>query len=179
MLRAAAASNSLMSYLNVAALSLRGRHHPALAQLITTHDVRMSKPHLKFLAGNYLTYSTRATQSGGSSACRLCSSGSDETVSHVISTCFSLAQVRNKVFNDFKILCKQTTNDLDFDVFLKSEELTCQFILDPTSLNLPTRLSQNEPLLNNFFKLSRDFCYLIDKTRIRLLKEAETSSKIN
>ena len=158
---------------------LRERHHPALAQLITTHDVKMSKPHLKFLAGNYLTYSTRAAQSGGSSVCRLCSSGSDETISHVISTCFALAQVRNKVFNDFKILCKQTTNDLDFDVFLKSEELTCQFILDPTSLNLPTRLSQNEPLLNNFFKLSRDFCYLIDKTRIRLLKEAETSSKMN
>ena len=99
---AAAVSNSLMSYLNVAALSLRGRHHPALAQLITTHDVRMSKPHLKFLAGNYLTYSTRATQSGGSPACRLCSSGSEETVSHVISTCQALAEVRNKVFSDFR-----------------------------------------------------------------------------
>ena len=175
MLRAAAARNSLMCYLNVAALGLRGRHHPALAKLITTHDVRISKPHLKFLSGNYLTYSTRATQSGGSPACRLCTSGSEETVCHVISTCLALAQVRNKVFCDFRTLCKQTTNNLDFDAFLENEELTCQFILDPTSLNLPIRVSQNEPLLNNFFNLSRDFCYLIDKTRISLLKEAETS----
>ena len=91
----------------------------------------------------------------------------------MISTCQALAEVRNKVFSDFRILCKQTTNNLDFDAFLKSEELTCQFILDPTSLNLPTRVSQNEPLMNSFFNLSRDFCYLIDKTRIRLLKEAE------
>ena len=91
---------------------LRERHHPALAQLITTHDVKMSKPHLKFLAGNYPTYSTRATQSGGSPVCRLCSSGRDETVSHVISTCQALAKVKNKVFDN----CKQTTNNFDFHI---------------------------------------------------------------
>ena len=78
MLRASAAENSRLQYLNVAALGLRGRHHPALSNLITTHDVRLSKPHLKFLSGNYLTYSVRAKQSGGSSICKICLSGSNQ-----------------------------------------------------------------------------------------------------
>jgi hypothetical protein len=49
LLREAAAENSLMEYLNVATIGLRGRHHPALSNLITTHDVRPSGPHLEFL----------------------------------------------------------------------------------------------------------------------------------
>ena len=33
----------------------RGRHHPALYNLITTQGVRLSRPHLKFLSGSYST----------------------------------------------------------------------------------------------------------------------------
>ena len=67
----------------------------------------------------------------------------------------------------------QTRGCLNFDNFLENEEITCQFILDPTSLNLSERISPNDPILNNFFKLSRDFCYLLDKTRLKMLKEKE------
>ena len=55
-LRKAATANSLMTYLNVSTLGLRGRHHPALANMKTTNDVRTSRPHLKLLSGNYLTF---------------------------------------------------------------------------------------------------------------------------
>ena len=64
-LRAAAATNSRMGFLNTYACNLRGRHHPALSNMITTWDVTRSRPHLKFLSGNYLTYKVKSEQSGG------------------------------------------------------------------------------------------------------------------
>ena len=84
-LRQSAAENSRMSFLHVSTIGLRGRHHPALSNMITTHEVKLSRPHIKFLSGNYLTYQIKSEQSGGSPLCRICQS--DETVSHVISTC--------------------------------------------------------------------------------------------
>ena len=64
-LRQSAAKNSAMSYLNVSLSGLRGRHHPALSQMITTREVQTARPHIKLLAGNYLTYKIKADQSGG------------------------------------------------------------------------------------------------------------------
>ena len=173
MLRQSANKNSLMTYLNVSTTGLRGRHHPALSNMITTCEVKLSRPHVKLLAGNYLTYKIKADQSGGSARCRICTSGSDESVSHVISTCQSLSDQRQKVLEDFHTLCKATKNKINFEEIVKSDDILCQFILDPTSLNLPVRVSLRDPLLTDFFKLSRDYCFLIDKTRIGLLKEME------
>ena len=45
-LRQKALSNSCMTYLNVSVSGLRGRHHPALANQLTTFDVQKSRPHL-------------------------------------------------------------------------------------------------------------------------------------
>ena len=163
--------------LNVSTSGLRGRHHPALSNLITTHQVKLSRPHLKFLAGNYLTYKIKADQSGGLPHCRICATDCDETISHVISTCTGMTVQRERVLKEIKQLCKLTKNQINFDKLSESENGLCQFILDPTSLNLPMRVSLSDPLLPEFFKLSRDFCYLIDKTRIGLLKELEKNKK--
>ena len=171
MLRQSAAKNSLMTYLNVSTIGLRGRHHPALSNIVTTREVKLSRSHIKSLAGNYLTYKIKADQSGGSARCRICSSGSDESVSHVISTCQGLAEVRNKVLSEFKQLCKSSQNKINFEEIMQNEETLCQFILEPTSLNLSTRLSLRDPLLTDFYNLSRDFCYIIDKTRQGLLRD--------
>ena len=175
LLRDLAAENSLMEYLNVSTIGLRGRHHPALSNLITTHDVKLSRPHLKFLSGNYLTYGTRAIQSGGSPLCRICPSGSEETVSHVISTCMALAKERNRLLLEYRRLCNLTKNCVNFDRIQENEKQLCQFILEPTSLNLLERVSLNDPTVQDFYKLSRDYCTLIDKTRIRLLKEKQNN----
>ena len=147
----------------------------ALSNLITTHDVKLSRPHLKFLSGNYLTFSTKAKQSGGSSHCRICLDPS-ETISHIITSCSGMAAERKKLLIEFKSLCKNTKNKINFNKISEDEELLCQFILDPSSLNLPERVSINDPLLANFFKMSRDYCYLIDKIRIKLLIEKTKSS---
>ena len=54
-LRKAASTNEMMKYLNVSTIGLRGRPHPAISNVTTTHDVRKMRPHIKMLTGNYLT----------------------------------------------------------------------------------------------------------------------------
>ena len=82
-----------------------------------------------------------------------------------------MAVEREKLISDLRILCSKSRSTINFDKIVEDEKLLCQFVLDPTSLNLPTRVQMNDPLLGDFFRLSRDFCHLMDKTRTRLLKE--------
>ena len=49
-------------------------------------------------------------------------------------------------------------------------ELTSQFILDCTSLNLPIRISESDEICPRIFSLSRDLCYSIYKRRLNLLR---------
>ena len=95
----------------------------------------------------------------------------------MITTCPGLAVQRNRLFSEFEELCTKTKTNIVFADILEREEELCQFILDPTSLNLPTRVSLNDPLVPQFYKLSRDFCHIIDKTRIGSLRELEKMSK--
>ena len=151
-LRQSASSNSQMDFLNVTTTGLRGRHHPALSYLVTTKEVKLARPHMKFLSGNYLTYKMKADQSGGSPRCRICSSGCDETTSHIISTCMGLSNVRDKILTEFRSLAESAKNQINFTELAKSEIQLCQFILDPSSLNLQTRVSLLYPMLKDFIK---------------------------
>ena len=126
-----------MKYLNVAATGLRGRLHPALCNIVTSHEVKLSRPHIKFLSGNYLTYKVKADQSGGLPHCRICLSGCEESVSHVISSCQGMAEERKRLLLELKQLCNETKNNINIEHISENEEELCQFILDPTSLNLP------------------------------------------
>ena len=96
MLRQLASENSRMEYFNVSTIGLRGRHHPALSGMINTREIQQSRPHLKFLAGNYLTSGIKAEQSGGAPHCRICLNES-ESVSRIISSCVGLADQREKL----------------------------------------------------------------------------------
>ena len=170
-LRAAASTNRRMNFLNTYTCNLKGRHHPSLSNMITTWDVKRSRAHLKFLSGNYLTYEVKAEQTGGSSICKICQTGSVETVSHIISSCSGMATERDKLFLDLRNLCTLTKNNLSLDNFMHSENVLTQFILDPTSLNLSIRVSLQDPIVSAFYRLSRDICFILDKTRLKLLDE--------
>ena len=97
----------------------------------------------------------------------------------MISVCQGLAVQRNRLLEEFRQLCNITKNYIQFEEIEQNEELLCQFILDPTSLNLKTRVSLSDPLVPHFYKLSRDFCFLLDKTRVGLLKQMEEATKNN
>ena len=167
-LRAAASPSS---FLNTFSCNLRGRPHPTVKNMISTWDVKRSRAHLKFLAGNYLTYQVKAAQSGGSARCRLCDTGLPESVSHIISVCSALEEQRNKLLIDLQNLCSLAQTNINLEEFKNKEEVLCQFILDPSSLNLSKRVSPQDPILPEFYKLSRDICYTLDKTRLGLLSQ--------
>ena len=117
----------------------------------------------------------KSDQSGGSPRCRICDS--DETICHVVIICQGMADERKRLLEQFQELCKATKNEICFQELSKSDEQLCQFILEPTSLNLHTRVSMYDPVAPEFYKLSRDFCHIIDKKRIHLIKELENISK--
>ena len=177
-LRKSASENSLMQYFNVSTLNLRGRHHPAISGLITARNINISKSHLKFLSGNYLTYSIRARQSNsGSPLCRICNLEEDETICHIVSRCYAFQEIRTRFIHEYTQLCMQTKNKIDFIPIMKEDDRFCQFVLDPTSLNLSTRVNISDPLVPHFFQLSRLYCYNLDKRRLQLLQEQ--SKRIN
>ena len=167
-LRTAAANNSKMKYLNINLYGLTGRCHPAISSnIITTDDVKMMRPHLKMLGGDYLTYQIKSQQSGGSPLCRLCRSDID-SISHIVYSCRELN--RKTFFSEMKYLCSLSKNNINFDEILKSEESTTQLILDPCSFNLVNRVHLDDPIREDFFKLSRQICYSLDKQRRVKLK---------
>ena len=108
-------------------------------------------------------------QHDAESVCRVVTK--QPAMSHVLATCQGLNEVSVKVLPEMERLCKLSKNNIDFENICENEESLAQFFLDPTSLNLSQRLQ--DPLLNNFFKLSRSYCHMMDKTRIELLKQLE------
>ena len=123
------------------------------------------------LAGNYLTYKMISEQSGGSPRCRICTSGQEESLSHVISSCEGLSGDRDRIIQEFRNLCSVTKNCINFDEILNNKLNLTQFILDPSSINLPVRVSLSDPVISAFYRLSRQYCYKLHKTRIGLLKK--------
>ena len=89
----------------------------------------------------------------------------------MIITCQAMSEERNRLLSEYRTLCSLTKNCIDFEKIEQNEDNLCQFILDPTSLNLPMRVSLSDPVMKYFYRLSRYFCFIIDKTRTRLLKE--------
>ena len=160
-----------MKYLHVELTGLRGKHHPAISDMITTSEVAKLRPHLKMLCGNLLTYGMKFEQSGlGSPHCRLCDS-QFESVTHIVASCSKFEDIREKILFEMDQKLEQSKNKIRISNFKKSEETLTQFILDPTSMNLKERVHVNDPIVPDLFKLSRDICYSINKRRMKLLED--------
>ena len=100
-LRSKSQSNSRMEFLNTNLFGLSGRQHPAIQNMKSSWEVKISRAHLKFLSGNYITYAVKAEQSGGSPKCRICNTGNNETLSHVILSCPSLEAERKPIMTEY------------------------------------------------------------------------------
>ena len=75
------------------------------------------------------------------------------------------------MFPEFADLCTKSNSGLNFQTLEADDNKLCQFILDPTSLNLPQRINLKEPNLESFFRKSRDFCYSVHNKRMNILKQ--------
>ena len=101
-LRREAASNSKLPFLNVQAVGLAGRLHPVLAWVLTTQDVTIIRPHIKMLAGDYLTYANLAHDRGIDPHCRMCHLHSDhpaptEDLVHLVVLCRATSDTRDRI----------------------------------------------------------------------------------
>ena len=160
-----------MLYLNVSLSGLRGRHHPALAGIITTQEVKKSRIHIKMLAGDYLTYKIKSDQSGGSPHCRCCPTPSPiENLDHILTVCGSYADIRSRIIKEYEELCSHTKTNLSFQEIFQTNAKFCQFVLDPSSFNLKERFHLNDPILGSLMKLSCDYCHAVNATRMNILK---------
>ena len=164
-LRQEALNNSRMTYFNVTTQGLRSRTHRAICDLLTVYQVKLARPHIKMLMGDYATLAIKFIQSGGSPDCIICTGNYRESICHLIASCSALAEERAQILTKYEQLCTDTIAKLDLNQIIANEETFCQFVLDPTSLNLKVMVNFNDPLVSEFFKLSREFCFLIDKLR--------------
>ena len=73
-LRAKATTNFKLFFLNMQTIGLSGRSHPALHNLLTTQVVKIARPHLKMLSGDYMCYYFLWKDRGSDPQCRLCPS---------------------------------------------------------------------------------------------------------
>ena len=170
-LKLQASTNSQMTYLNVNLSSLNGKPHPCLSNIITTQEVKKLRPHLKFLSGDYLTYQTQYERTTkGSPLCKICGL-ENETISHIIATCPYYDETRKRILNEILNVSKMSKTELNLEMLLKNSESLTQFILDPTSFNLSSRVHRNDPVCQTLFKLSRDMCFSIHNARMKKLKE--------
>ena len=139
------------------------------------------RSHLKFLTGDIGSFHNLSfINSGDSPHCRLCSAECEHT-QHILTECKGTSDVRERLYPElvnlvFDIL--PTSGILINDQ--TSNSMLTQFILDPTSMNLPNthRISFQHPRLSELYRLSRDWCYAVYSYRARLMKELKSKHPV-
>ena len=176
-LRNKAKLDKKLKYLNVSLLGLSGRSHPAISGLFTASDVKKSRSHLKMLVGDYYTYQVKSEQSGGPPHCPYCYSISksdeyipSESICHILALCDGYKTQRLRIIEKMSVIFQDSVNNVNIMQYRQDPELLTQFILDPSSLNLPVRVNTNDPVLPSLFQSSRDLCFTINQERMKILK---------
>ena len=162
-----------MKYFNVNLFGLSGKPHPAISDIYKSQEVQNMRHHIKLLVGNYLTNEKRARDSGGNPNCVICQSNSLETYCHFLVECSALEEPRNNMLPVLINFCHSIGFSF-IEEILKNNEILCQFILDPSSMNLQNRININDPNLTEVFRICRNYCYSLHTLRMKKMKEATT-----
>ena len=123
------------------------------------------------LLGGLYTYQTKSIQSGGDPHCILClkrGEKSEESICHILICCQTYTEIRNIYLKKYEELLH--FSQFNFNTIKEDNELLCQFILDPSSMNLQSRIHFNDPILTDLFKISRNVCHNVN---VKRLKEIE------
>ena len=175
--RVKAKNNSKLGFLNVQISSLTGRPHPILTGILTTRDVQRSRVHIKMLSGDYPCYSYLAYDQNQSPHCRLCLSvhphkpPPEENMTHLLAICRVTSDVRSPYTSNLLNTVSQYFPRNELLVF-PNHKHSAQFILDPTSLNLPMtiRVPPGHPAVLQLLDISRSLCYATHKARTGLIR---------
>ena len=158
-MRTLASQNSKMKYLNVQAIGLSGRPHPALHNIINTQDVAKLRSHLKFLTQDLVP--RRILENHDS--CILCGTTYIEIHEHLLVICNDpvLKDLRNRLLPELLNIVSLAYHNCAILLELPDPSILAQFLLDCTSLNLPDgyRVPLNLPGIHEIFRISRDWCH--------------------
>ena len=171
-LREEARTNSKMKFLNVEIQGLSGAPHPALLNITTTKDAFKLRHHLKFLCGDYLTGERLALEHGTNPKCKLCSDPIEST-EHILTECRATYDIKERMLPEL-LNTVALINPTCEIVNVQHLHLT-QFLLDCTSLNLPTnyRIGAHHPQVHEVFRISRHWCFAIVRARAKQLMQLE------
>ena len=173
------ASTSLMSlrYLNVSINGLSGRQHPVLNSIHSTDDVMKARIHVKMLSGDYPCNAVLGRHGKKDPSCLLCKSKQPdlghlphEDLCHMLTQCKATRDTRQHQLS--LLLNVVYSNNPENSILNETctEQLT-QFVLDPSSINLPmtSRISPDNPIFTVILKACRNYCFFIHKDRIKKL----------
>ena len=120
------------------------------------------------LSGDYLTYEVKSSQSGGSPHCRCCDSRVAENILHILIECDAYRETRTSILGEIETLLQEA--NFQYEEIFQNKQYMTQFILDPTSMNLPLRINSSSKIFKDLLKLSRDFYFSINTKRTKLLQ---------
>ena len=125
------------------------------------------KANLKFLTEDIDSYHHMSLDRGVDPSCRLCSAPCEHT-QHILTECCSTAEIMERLYPELVNLMSDIQPSSR-----QSNHLLTQFIIDPSSMNLPNthKISSQHPRLNELFRISRHWCFSINTFRTKLLKE--------
>ena len=170
-LRKRATEIKRMKYFNCSLLGLSSKCHPAIKGIYTTNEVKRCRIHTKMLFGDLYTYEVKSQQLGGSPHCRNCvqqnQTPENDNTLHILTTCDALTSIREIYLSQFEKILQNS--NLVFEELKSDKEELCQFILDPTSFNLRKRINFNDPIVDELFRISRNFCHSMNEKRLKLI----------
>ena len=178
-LRQRSSNNMKLQFLNVKAIGLLGKPHPVVAWANTTQDVASVRPHVKMLAGDYLCYHYLAHDRGIEPYCPLCKGLSGphpseqppiEDMVHVLTLCKGTKDTREGQIPD---LLNTVAHYIPDNLLLSTptHQQFTQFLLDCTSLNLPTnlRIPSNHPGFLDITRQCSKMIFAIHRHRMKQL----------
>ena len=168
--RLKAENNSKMTHFNVRLLGLSGKPHPILCNIKDSRDIPKLRVQLKFLTGDVLSQERLFIDQGIDPKCLLCPSAC-ESYTHILSQCRATADVRDRLYPELVNTVQNVEPTCQIGNSANAESIT-QFIIDPTSMNLPNhyRISIQHPRLNEVYSICRDWSFAIFSERKRMLK---------
>ena len=111
---------------------------------------------------------SRVDNTGGDPFCVLClkirNENFIEDVKHILIICKSYCNIRDNYLPKYEQLL--STSHINFKELCENQDDLCQFILDPSSMNLNKRINMNDAILPELFNISRNLCHSINVKRL-------------
>ena len=137
------------------------------------HEVAKAVQQARFLSGRYRTESlVKHWSPGNSGMCQAegCHQES-ETVEHILLKCTAYTKSRRKLISMWLNTENVEAHRLVLEAFSSKTEHLLQFIIDCSTLPtvITSRQEHGEELINELFRLTRTWCFVIHRERMKML----------